>query len=106
MGVARPRPRAVEGVELLIEQPILFQRRDRLGSARAAICSVGHDLVRSNVARPHEKNSISSMVFRTELRQVPNDELSFLAMTTCREEFSLMPLLRHQRGPQHHAGNP
>src|SRR5262245_33366336 len=58
---ARPRERGVEGVELLVQEPILLQRSDGLRSARAAIGSIRH------TGRPvvivSRKNSADAMPF-------------------------------------------
>ena len=40
--VTRPCQRAVERIEFLVQQSVLFQRSDRLQSWRTAVGSVGH----------------------------------------------------------------
>src|SRR3982074_3528697 len=41
--VACPSERVVEFIEFLVEELVLLQWRDRLGTARSAICPVGHE---------------------------------------------------------------
>src|SRR3981189_525982 len=40
--VSCPGERVVEFIEFLVEELVLLQWRDRLGTARSAICPVGH----------------------------------------------------------------
>jgi hypothetical protein len=57
VGAARPRQRAIQRIEFLVEKSVLVERRDRLGSARAAICTICHGKAVHSTKPPNSKRN-------------------------------------------------